>query len=326
MIPAPASIGLISNRNSGHNRDHLQDISAMVRHCPNIHHVGTDCVADIPDALAKLASRKIEALAINGGDGTVSAILGQILEGNSFASLPKVLLLPGGTANMTAGDIGVQGKLTSATRRLCQWASGEYSQRRSTVRQRVLLRVQIGENASPAYGMFLGAGAVMQGTEYAHREIHARGLRDDFSVAISTIRTIWGLVRKDPRFVRPVPISLELDNSPTASVHNTLILAVSSLERLFFGMQPFWGEGPGPLRLTLIEQPSHRFLRTFISIARGRPNRHAIPQNGYFSHNAHTIRLDMQGSLNLDGEILHADPESGPVLISASAPISFLRL
>lgn len=45
--------------------------------------------------------------------------------------------------------------------------------------------------AAPRYGMFLG-GAIIQGTEYAHREVHARGLRDDFSLALSTGRTVWG--------------------------------------------------------------------------------------------------------------------------------------
>jgi len=75
--------------------------------------------------------------------------------------------------------------------------------------------------------------------------------------------------------------------------------------------------------MTLIEQHCTRFLRTFISIARGHPNRNAVPQSGYISQNADQIRLSMDGGLNLDGEIIHA---AGEVSIDTTASLRFLRL
>ncbi len=42
-------------------------------------------------------------------------------------------------------------------------------------------------------------------------------------------------------------------NSRKAFAH-TLILAVSTLQRLAFGMRPFWSREPGDIRLTLMEQ------------------------------------------------------------------------
>ncbi|MGB5339187.1 MAG: kinase, partial [Gammaproteobacteria bacterium] len=81
--------------------------------------------------------------------------------------------------------------------------------------------------------------------------------------------------------------------------------------------------GPGRLRMTLVEQHCTRFLRTFISIIRGRPNRNAVPQSGYISHNADRIQLSMDGGLNLDGEIIHA---RGPVSIDTTESLRFLRL
>ena len=66
-----------------------------------------------------------------------------------------------------------------------------------------------------------------------------------------------------------------------------------------------------------------RFLQTFISIARGRPNRNAVPQSGYISHNADRIRLSMDGGLNLDGEIIQA---RGVVSIDTTESLRFLRL
>ncbi len=158
--------------------------------------------------------------------------------------------------------------------------------------------------------------------EYAHQEIHSRGLRDDFSLALGTLRTVWGVLRDDPAFNRHVAITLTLDGrAPTQ--YDTLILAVSTLQRLAFGMRPFWSTEPGAIRLTLMEQGCTRFARTFFSIVRGRPSRNAIPASGYNSHNADTIRLAMEGKINLDGELLEV---AGTADISASVPLEFLRL
>lgn len=316
--PGLVPIGLISNPNSGHNRDRFEQIRAIVGECPSIHHLVTRNADDIGPALEELAGLQVKVLAINGGDGTASAILGRLLEGNMFRETPSIVLLPGGTANMNAGDVGVRGKLVSAVKRFCRWS--ETGRGVTGTVERCLLRVHT--NGGNHYGMFLGAGAVMHGTEYAHREIHARGLRDEFSLALGTVRTVWGVFRDDPRFNRHVTINLRLGNGETAS-HDALILAISTLHRLFFGMRPFWGDEPGKLRLTLVEQGCTRFLSTFISIARGRPNRNAVPGSGYISHNADRVQLALQGSLNLDGEIIQA---GGEVSIDTAGPLQFLRL
>ena len=170
--------------------------------------------------------------------------------------------------------------------------------------------------------MFLGAGAIIHGTEYAHQNIHSRGLRDDLSLALGTARTVWGVLRNDPTFNRHVSINLIRDGEEVGQF-DTLILAISTLQRLAFGMRPFWSTQPGAIRLTVFEQGCSRFARTFLSIIRERPSRNAVPASGYHSFNAQELQLDMQGKVNLDGEILEV---SGKVHISASQPLEFLRL
>jgi hypothetical protein len=311
---------MISNPASGHNRKQFARIQARVARSPAIHHIATNSPTEVRPALAELARREISVLAINGGDGTASNILGEILESGLFPTLPLIVLLPGGTANMNAGDIGVSGSLWRATNRFCNWCEGSRDTR-GKLAQRALLRVAI-DKQPVQHGMFLGGGAIIQGTEYAHREVHARGLRDDFSLALITLRTVWGVLRDDPAFNRHVAITLALDGA-TPTPHDTLILAISTLHRLAFGMRPFWATGPGSIRVTQIEQGCSRFARTFFSIVRGKPNHNAVPESGYFSHNAHRIRLHLDGKLNLDGEILVAN---GPVDISASTAMEFLTL
>jgi hypothetical protein len=317
-LNAGAPVGLVSNPASGHNRDQFETLRQRIDASPSIHHLITRSAADIPAALGELRDRGVEVLAINGGDGTNAAMLGAMLEGDYFDTPPLVVLLPGGTANMNAGDVGMTGALSRAVARFCDWCDGD-RKLANPARQRSLLRVQV--DGALHHGMFLGAGAVIQGTEYAHREIHSRGLRDDFSLALGTIRTVWGVVRGQPEFTGHQQIGLALDGNPRRD-HDTLILAVSTLERLAFGMRPFWGEGPGALRLTLMEQGCSRFARTFTSIARGKPGRNAVPAEGYFSHNAEHLQLWMEGKVNLDGEIL---PVNGSVEINTTRPLTFLQ-
>jgi diacylglycerol kinase (ATP) len=314
-------VGLISNPSSGHNRDQFGKVCAHIDRCTNIHHVITNSPADISPALNELAAHNIEVLAINGGDGTVAAILGELLELKPFHKPPTIALLPGGTANMNAGDIGVRGSLEKAVARFCEWCEGERTTE-GVVAKRTMMRVTTEEMPLPRYGMFLGAGAIIHGTEYAHKEIHSRGLRDDFSLILGTVRTVWGVLRDDPAFNRHVDIKLTLDDGEPDR-YDTLILAVSTLHRLAFGMRPFWSGGAGDVRLTLMEQGCTRFARTFFSIVCGRPSRNAVPAQGYRSHNANKITIEMCGKINLDGELLEV---AGAVNISASSPLRFLQL
>ena len=313
-------VGLISNPQSGHNRDQFDTIRSRIDACPAIQHVITRSPADIPGALAQLRNAGVKVLAINGGDGTASAILGRMLEAGYFETPPAIIILPGGTANMNAGDVGARGSLKRAVERFCRWC--ETGQPEATRVKRALLRLERPGDEHPHYGMFLGGGAVIQGTEYAHREIHARGLRDDFSLALGTVRTVWGVARGHPEFSAPQQIGLRLDGGDQHR-HDARILAVSTLERLAFGMRPFWGEGSGALRVTVMEQNCSRFARTFFRIIRGRPGANAVPEQGYFSHNADMVELELEGKLNLDGEILDT---RGIADIRASRPLEFIRL
>ena len=321
MIDPAGPVGLISNPGSGHNREQFDAIQARIAQCRSIQHIVTHSLADIEPALQALSAQRIRVLAINGGDGTASTVLGALLESGLFEQAPLIVLLPGGTANMNAGDIGISGSLQKAVTRFCQWCESDRDTEGKLAR-RALLRVAMGTGQPAHYGMFLGAGAIIQGTEYAHQEIHSRGLRDDFSLALSTLRTVWGVLRDDPAFNRHVALELTLgDQDPQQ--YDTLILAISTLQRLAFGMRPFWSEEPGDIRLTLMEQGCSRFARTFFSIVRGHPNRNAVPASGYRSHNTDRISLKMQGKLNLDGEIMEVD---GVIDISASPGLEFLTL
>ena len=65
---------------------------------------------DVEAALSEFAGRGVDTIAISGGDGTVSAVLNTIFARNPFPRRPFLAVLRGGTANMTARDIGMPGR------------------------------------------------------------------------------------------------------------------------------------------------------------------------------------------------------------------------
>jgi diacylglycerol kinase family enzyme len=317
-------IGLISNPHSGRNRQQLRHVERIVAGCSQVTHYRTETAQDIAGALADMASKSIDVVAINGGDGTTAEVFTRLLQQSPFEHLPAVALLPGGTTNMNAGDVGLRGNLIKSVKHLCQWAESRHSDGRLIARP--VLRVEPGLAQSAVYGMFFGTGAIIQGIEYCHASIHSKGLRDGIGPGLAMARTVWGLMRRDPRFTRPVCASLRLNDAPATPREDILLLLVSSLERLFLGMRPYWGSESGPLHVSLIRDRPQRFLRTFPNLLRGRPGRFATVEAGYRSHNAERIGLVMDGTFTLDGEMYQVSSADGPVLISNGGDIRFLRL
>jgi len=317
-------VGLLSNPNSGRNRKQPGAIQRIVADHPRVHHQPTASAAEIPAALVRLAEQAVDVLAINGGDGTSAEVLGCLFEEQPFTPLPRIVLLPGGTTNMNAADTGMRGNLLKAVTHLCEWSAGE----REPVEllQRPVLRVEYGAETRPAYGMFFGAGAIIQGIEYCHANIHSRGIGDEIGPGLAMARTLWGIARQDPRFTRPVNMSMTLDEQPATEPQETLLLFISSLERLFLGMRPYWGTESAPLHVTLVRHRAKRFLRNLPTLLRGNRGGRLTAAAGYRSHNAHRIELTWDGTWTLDGEMYPATSASGPVVISNAGNLTFVSV
>jgi diacylglycerol kinase (ATP) len=334
LPPAPAPVepsgkggrlvGLISNPNSGRNRKHLRAIERIVANHPRVHHCPTQGAADIPTALSLLAERSVEVLAINGGDGTVARVLTHLLEDAPFERLPLIALLPGGTTNMNAGDVGLRGSLAGAVQRLCHWADDDRCEGR--LLRRAILRVDPGAGQPVGYGMFFGTGAIIHGIEYCRASIHTRGVANEIGPGLAMARTLWGIARGDRRFARSVAVSVALDGAPPARAEDILILLVSSLERLFLGMRPYWGKEDAPLHVSIIRAGADHLLWNLPALLRGKPGRHVGVAAGYRSCNVGRISLTLDGPWTLDGEMYQASRKAGPVIITDGGPVTFIRL
>jgi hypothetical protein len=317
-------LGVISNPNSGRNRRHLHSVSAMLDLAPGAVHVITSGSVDIPRAMRELAHAGVNVLAINGGDGSVAHVLGELVAGTAFPSPPLLCALPGGTTNVTVGDVGIRGSLNSSVLKLLAWARG--ANRTARVLERPIISVRNDAGEILGCGLVFGLGTVVDGIEYWHEQVRARGMRSEFSSGVAMIRTLWGTLRGHEDFARPLALRITSTDCATPLDGEFMLLVISSLQRLFLGIHPFWGEGERALNITAIESGAQHFVRSLPSLLRGRPARFVRSDTGYHSARLDSLELGFAGAFTLDGELHHVAPGSGPLNICAAGSARFLRI
>jgi diacylglycerol kinase (ATP) len=325
----PLRVGLLSNPGSGRNRNNLHSIYRILAQHPQVSHRQAQTPAHVAAALDEFATRELDVLAINGGDGTVQAVLTVLMYRKPFGKLPLLALLPGGTTNMTAGDVGLKGNRNKALGKLLAWAAVAHAG--VHLLQRPVMCIQPAPDRAPLYGMFFGAGAIIKGIEYCHNKVHPTGLRDGLAPGLCTLRVLLAMARGDPDYVTPVPMAIEMrpkDLAPHWFQHkqHLLLLLASTLERLFLGIHPYWGTPSGALYCTAIRTRPARAWRALPPLFWGHPNRLGTPENGYWSHKVNELRLTMDSRFTLDGELYEAHSRFGPVRVSQGGQVTFIRL
>jgi hypothetical protein len=325
MTPNPTlRIGILHNPLSGGNRIGLKEIRQTASAQPGVLQCEVQTPSDVSGALADFARQEVGILAVNGGDGTVQAALTTIFDRGAFEVQPILAVLPSaGTTSMIAGDVGLKGSRMSALQRLFSWA--QTSSGSATIIERQVLKVQVPSLESPVYGMFFGAAAIYQASHFCHQKIHSRGVRGEIGAGAAMARFIWAVVLRDRKVVSSVPITIGLNqNAPRENEY--LMVLITTLQRLFLGLRPFWGSQPKPLHYTAVQARPRHFLKALPVAMRGRQSRHVRAANGYTSHNIDEAQLTLNSGFNLDGELYNPGSKAGPVVVSTGGQASFLQL
>jgi hypothetical protein len=116
-----------------------------------------------------------------------------------------------------------------------------------------------------------------------------------------------------------------MDDNPPQQF-DSLVVLVSTLERLFLGLYPYWGSEAGPLHYTGVRVRPRYLLRALPSILRGRGGAYGTPENGFYSHNAHEIKLNLAGGFTLDGQLYTPANQEEPTVVRYGGTASFLRI
>lgn len=315
-------IGVLINPYSGGNKNGLSAIRQTVARNRRTSQCDVRKPPDVLAALAGFARQGVDLVVVNGGDGTVQAVLTALFDSQPFENIPLLAVLQSGTTSMTARDVGFSGSPVIALEKIFKWA--ETGKGHPSILQRPVLKVQA-PGQDTRYGMFFGTAGIYQGIQYFHRHVNTRGLRGELGPGLTITRFLWAASFRRSDFISAVPITVALDDKPPQQL-DCMVLLVSTLERLFLGLYPYWGEERGALHYTALGNRPRHLLQTLPFILRGRKSRHTSPKNGYFSHNASQIRLNLDSGFTLDGQLYTPENSHEPTVVQSDATATFLRL
>jgi len=315
-------IGVVINPLSGGNRNGLGDVRRIISDHPQVVHCDVQTPEDVLAALQDFARQEVDLLAVNGGDGTVQAVLTVLFHHQPFKAQPLLAVLQSGTTSMTARDVGFTGSRLKSLKKLFNWAAGRGGNLQ--VIQRPVLQVTAPGHQT-RYGMFFGASAIYQGIQYFHRNVNTRGLRGEIGPGLTILRFLWSAARRRSNFIPSVPIAVSVDDTPQRQF-DSLVVLVSTLERLFLGLYPYWGNETGPLHYTAVRAQPRCLLRALPSILRGRRGPYGTTANGFYSHNAHAIKLNLDSGFTLDGQLYEPYDRREPTVVRCGGTASFLRM
>lgn len=318
------NIGVLSNPTSQKNKRGMGPLIETLRGRPEIRHVVLEDMAAIGDYMKDFARDDVGLIVVNGGDGTVQAVLTALFNAGCYRKPPLLAVLPRGNTNMIAEDVGLRGRPHRALARLIDRAEAGDLDR--FAHRRHVLRISNGGDHAPRYGMFFGTAGIYRGILACRKNVHRAG----FTSSLATGLTLAGLLarsvlgsRRARGFYRGDDITVSFDGGKGQSA-SYFILLVTTLNRLVLKSRPFWGHGKGSLRFTGIAFPPPRLARHVLPVLYGGPNRR-LPQPGYTSANANTISLTMSDPFTLDGELFEPTPDR-PVVLEGGGPVRFISL
>lgn len=277
---------------------------------------------DLPSVLESFASKGVNALLVEGGDGTAMAVVTEVLSGRS--GLPPdtpIALLPGGMTNLAAKVMGVRRAGKGGIRALlADLRAGHLNTRRHDL---PLLEISLAKGTQPIYGFFLSTGAVPNGIRFCRRELHSKGAQGSIAVGLTLARLVLGPRNKDGNEVmRPSDMVIETSAFHAAGSH--LLTLATTLPEFNLGIDPFWGKKEdGPLRFTHARWPTRGTARAMLGILFG-ANAKFMQKRGMESYNIHEALLGYTGDIVLDGEFL-SPPPSGKLKVSTTQPAVFIR-
>ena len=316
-------IGVLHNPLSGRNKRQPLLFQAVYARHPEVQHAEVTTPADIIKALETFAHNEVNLVVVIGGDGTIQATVDALFTYRPFSEMPLLAVIPAGTANMIAGDVGL-GKFEEAT------LEHLLSRIQSSVSaiafvNRSILRLRLPSTPRPIHGMFFGAGAIYHGTQMGRETKGTIGRLGEWGAGLILAKFLLALATGSRKGLQPVTVGVSTGESTTVH-HEYLVLLVTTLERLFLGMKPFWGSTSGPLRVTGLRVPYRYLWRVLPALLHGKSHPLATIDHGYVSENLSEIRLVLNSGFVLDGEVhLPSQPEES-LILELAGELSFVRL
>ncbi len=314
-----SKIGILCNPMAGRVKNKATEIESQSQSISAAVYREARIPTEFEKVLKEFAALEIDLLVIIAGDGTIHAVLSQIFNGQLFASVPVLSFIPAGTTNMTALDNRMKGKPETVLARLIQQLKDEHH---ANTTMRPLVRVQNGASTGQ-YGFFFGTGIIADAVAYFQDNIKKTGLTGERASAIVFIRYLMILIfkRRQPKQSK---ISIYSDGLEFKQ-GSCLVLLISSLDRLLFGMKPYWGTEDAALHMTLVNDPPRRLWRSLLKLLTGGGHK-LLETDGYTSHNISKVCIQMSGKYVIDGEIYSVSTDTNEIQINSDISVSILSV
>lgn len=311
---------MLCNPASGRVRRRLQDVRALGTSLAGERYLELDGAALGTQALRNFLDRPADLLVVAGGDGTLHAVLGVLLDPARGATRPLVLAVPAGTTNMSALDIGVTGGPLAVLARLRTRLQQQHDGILPAVNRPVLGVRRAG--AAPLCGMFLGAGIIARGVEYFTQRVRGTGFTGEAAAGVVVARCLGALLGAD-RTGLTAPVHATVQGVASLPGRRPFVaLLATVLDRLLLGMRPHWGREAAPIHFTAVEAQPAQLWRRLVPLLRGRGD-HLHTADGYTSTNTDGFAMALEGSFVLDGQCY--DTAGAPLQIGIAGHIAFLR-
>ena len=312
--------GLLINPSSGKSSGKGLSLVEMLKGNAAISTRVLEKFEQLPGFLDEFAGDGVTDLFISSGDGTIHAIQTELAERKPFKTIPRLSLLPHGTTNMTAADLGFRFR---SLRAQADYITHLESKQ---LRERPTLRVVNPRDGRVRHGMFLGTGATSEATLFCQRVFNARGVKGNWAtfatLASATSRTMF--TRSNPhdvsRFDRPFPIEITSDGKEFCAGTQLLMLS-TTLEKLILGARPFWGEKLGPIRTSVFPYPVPSIPRWLLPIMYAGENR-KMPE-GAVSFSSARLEISCPVSFVIDGEFFDG-PTDRPLKVETGPVFTYL--
>ena len=249
-----------------------------------------------------------EVVGVEGGDGTVMAVTHALmtLAERDGAPPPPVVLVAGGRTDLVARHLGCPRDPDAVARLLERGA-----------KTRSLRPLRLTHDGGATHAWFVSTGAVPRAAAYAREVVHERGAAGSASVA-ATLAGVLLNPRRLAEVTDPTPFAGDLGGLRIGPAHRFML--ATTLPKLMVGLDPFWGPGDAPVRVTVARADAVRLRRTFARVWTGSVPKD-IEARGYVSRALPGFTYETDGLTLADGEQLALE---GGVTVTAGGPMRFL--
>lgn len=279
--------------------------------------------AGLPEQLRELAGEKVSAVFIEGGDGTLQAVLSGwpgLAQGGG--QLPDLAILPGGSTNLAFKVAGLRRRTADDIAAFIRSYRADGLTTRTSL---PALRIESPSLPAPLVGMLLSTGSLARAMIYTQKQIHGDGHRGSLAVAEAATRFVLSpgsyLDTDGEPLLRAGDFKAD---SPAFRLQGAHALSLmTTLPYLSLGLKPFWGEASGPIAVTYAQWPISGFRAAFLKILTNTTGPE-MTRHGLTSYRTDGLNLCCSGPIVLDGELLQI-PDDAPIRVSSTRPIRFLR-